>query len=101
MARYRLSNTADKKIASIYEYSVLNFGETQADEYFLGLHDLFELLATNPLLGREEPDLGADIRRFLYQAHLVFYRPFSEGVLILDIRGARQRPETRPGPLDP
>ena len=100
MARYRLSNIADQKIASIYEYSVLNFGETQADEYFLGLHDIFELLADNPLLGREALELGADIRRFLYQAHLVFYRPVSDVVLILDFRGTRQKPKSQSTPLD-
>lgn len=91
MARYRLSRIADQKIDSIYEYSILRFGEAQADSYFLGLHDLFELLANNPLMGQEEPDLGDGIRRFLYEAHIVFYRPISDGVLILDLKGVRQR----------
>jgi len=91
MARYRLSGVADHKIESIYEYSTLRFGETQADSYFLGLHDLFGLLAKNPLMGQEEPDLGDGIRRFMYEAHIVFYRPMSDGVLILDLKGVRQR----------
>ena len=94
MARYRLSNLADQKIASIYEYSIVNFGETQADAYFLSLHELFELLAANPLMGREEPELGDGIRRFVHQAHVVFYTSDSDGVLILDIRGSRQAPQT-------
>ena len=72
MARYRLSGVADQKIESIYEYSVLRYGEAQDDSYFLGLHDLFDLLAGNPLMGQEEPDLGDGIRRFLYEAHIVF-----------------------------
>lgn len=92
MARYRLSGVADEKIESIYEYSVRHFGEAQADRYFLGLHDLFELLAGNPLMGQEEPELGDGIRRFLYEAHIVFYRPASDGVLVLDLKGVRQRP---------
>lgn len=91
MARYRLSRIADQKIESIYEYSILRFGEAQADSYFLGLHDLFDLLAGNPLMGQEEPDLGDGIRRFLYEAHIIFYRPMSDGVLILDLKGVRQR----------
>lgn len=91
MARYRLSGVADHKIESIYEYSTLRFGETQADSYLLGLHDLFDLLAKNPLMGQEEPDLGDGIRRFLHEAHIVFYRPMSDGVLILDLKGVRQR----------
>jgi len=72
MARYRLSGVADRKIEAIYEYSTRHFGEAQADSYFLGLHDLFELLANNPLMGQEEPELGDGIRRFLYEAHMSF-----------------------------
>jgi plasmid stabilization system protein ParE len=56
----------------------------------MGLYDLFDLLAKNPLMGQEEPDLGDGIRRFLYEAHIVFYRPVSDGVLIIDLKGVRQ-----------
>jgi toxin ParE1/3/4 len=97
MARYRLTSVADQKIESIYEYSILHFGETQADSYFLGLHDLFGLLASNPQMGQEEPDLGDGIRRFLYEAHIVFYRPVTDGVLIVDLKGVRQQSPSTPG----
>jgi plasmid stabilization system protein ParE len=56
----------------------------------MGLYDLFDLLAKNPLMGQEEPDLGDGIRRFLYEAPIVFYRPVSDGVLIIDLKGVRQ-----------
>lgn len=91
MARYRLSTAADDKIASIYEYSVLNFGDVQADAYFLEMHDLFDLLASNPRMGREEPELGVGIRRFLYQAHIVLYRSVEGGILVLDVFGVREK----------
>jgi toxin ParE1/3/4 len=91
MARYRLSGTTDDKIASIYEYSILKFGEAQADAYFLGLHDRFDLLAGNPSMGREEPQVGEGVRRFLYEAHLIFYRPVTDGIFVLDVVGTRQR----------
>ncbi|MCB1448449.1 MAG: type II toxin-antitoxin system RelE/ParE family toxin [Rhizobiaceae bacterium] len=100
MARYRLSNTADRKIAAIYEYSFLTFGETRADAYFLGMHDLFGLLAANPLMGREEAELGEGVRRFPDEAHLVFYRPLTDGVLILDLFGVRQKPRSFSGKFE-
>ena len=100
MARYRLTSVADQKIESIYEYSLIRFGEAQADAYFLGLHDLLELLASNPLIGQREPNLGHDMRRFLYEAHIVFYRPVPDGVLIVDLKGVRQRPSDTPGRND-
>lgn len=97
MARYRLTGVADEKVDSIYEYSILHFGEAQADTYFLGLHDMFDLLAENPLIGREEPELGDGVRRFLYRSHIVFYRLVPDGVLIIDLKGVRQRTS---GPSD-
>jgi toxin ParE1/3/4 len=97
MARYRLTGIADQKIESIYEYSIIHFGEAQADSYFLGLHDLFDLLADNPLMGQDEPGLGGGIGRFLYQPHIVFYRIVPGGILIVDLKSVRQR---TPGRID-
>ena len=53
MANYKLSNDASITIGKIYEYSILNFGEKKADEYYSSLHKAFELLAEQPKLGRE------------------------------------------------
>jgi toxin ParE1/3/4 len=92
MAHYRLSRAADEKISAIYEYSVLRFGEDQADDYFLGMHGVFQVLAERPLLGRQCRDLGDGIRRFLYQSHVIFYRPAANGIFIIDIFGERQLP---------
>lgn len=90
MARYRLTEVADQKIAIIYEYSVLKFGELQADRYFLGMHAKFESLADHPFLGRKSDKFGDGIRQFAYGVHIIFYRPESSGILILDIFGMRQ-----------
>lgn len=92
MARYRLSATADDKISAIYEYSFLHFGSDQADLYFMGLHRLLETLAETPLLGRPDKNLGSDIRRFVYERHVVFYKAVAGGILVLDVFGVRQVP---------
>ena len=63
----------------------------------LGALCLFGLLASNPQMGQEEPDLGDGIRRFLYEAHIVFYRPVTDGVLIVDLKGVRQQSPSTPG----
>jgi plasmid stabilization system protein ParE len=55
------------------------------------MHDLLGLLAANPSMGREAPEIGEGTRRFLYEAHLVFYRPVADGIFVLDILGVRQR----------
>ena len=92
MARYRLSNRADEKISEIYEYSLLQFGEAQADKYFTGLHDLLNNLAENPLLGRLDNTFGSDVRRFVYERHVVFYKLVPDGIFVLAVYGVRQEP---------
>jgi toxin ParE1/3/4 len=90
MARYSLSRVADEKISEIYEYSLLHFGEKQADDYFLGMHALFDVLAQRPFLGRVSEELGLETQRFIYRAHVIFYRPVNDGIFVIDIFGSRQ-----------
>lgn len=85
MASYRLSNKADNDIAEHYEYGILNFGLGQAREYLLGLHQKFQTLAENPLLGRSATEIKADLRRLEYGSHVVFYLPEQDGVLIVRV----------------
>jgi toxin ParE1/3/4 len=98
MARYRLSAHADDKISAIYKYSLLNFGEDQADLYFTGLHRLLGTLAETPLLGRSDESHGNGLRRFVYERHVIFYKVVPGGILVLDVFGVRQVPRT-PGKI--
>jgi toxin ParE1/3/4 len=92
MADYRLSRAADASIAKIYEYSLLNFGEAVADDYFKGLHDAFLRLAEFPRLGRECNEVREACRRFEYRSHVVFYVIDYGSILILDVLGSAQDP---------
>jgi toxin ParE1/3/4 len=62
-----------------------------------------ELLAAFPLIGRDRPELGPQIRSFPFDSYVVFYRPSDTGVVILRVLhgsrdvevvfGVRDRPE--------
>ena len=54
MAVYRLSKKAAADLDGIHEYSVVTFGTTQARNYLNRLHERFEILAQQPMLGRQE-----------------------------------------------
>ncbi len=56
MAAYNLSKAARAKIAGIYEYSLLTFGERQADAYLDSLFETFDRLADMPNMGRSWRD---------------------------------------------
>ncbi len=85
MAAYSLSLKAAADLDGIYEYTLLNFGQTQARKYLMGLHECFERLADNPYYGRSVVELASNLRRLEYQSHVVFYRPREQGVLIVRV----------------
>ena len=63
----------------------MNFGLIQAQSYLLGLYDRFQSLSENPLFGRSAAQFEFELRRFEYQAHVIFYIPKDRGVLIVRI----------------
>ncbi len=82
---YRLTREAQADVEDIYRYSFDHFGERQADIYYQGLVDRFELLADNPMYSRSASQLAPDLRRSEYQSHVVFYLPDETGVLIVRV----------------
>jgi len=52
MAKYELSEAADRDLNSIYIYSYREFGESKAGAYLASLEECFERLAEFPDIGR-------------------------------------------------
>ena len=85
MAGYRLSKDADADQAEIYEYSILNFGQNTARDYYTGLMGCFDTLCDNPKLGRRRDELRKGARSLLHQQHVIFYRLDQDGIFILRV----------------
>jgi toxin ParE1/3/4 len=87
MASYKLSNLASEDLARIYEYGILNFGLTQAQDYLLGLHERFQKLADNELPVRDASQFATNLKRSQYQRDIIFYQPQGESTLIVRVLG--------------
>ena len=85
MAAYSLSSKAATDLAGIYEYTIMTFGLVKARKYLSGLHDCFQMLADNPLYGRNATALAPKLRRLEYRSHVVFYVSQEQGVLIVRV----------------
>lgn len=85
MADYKLSNQCEKDIADIYEFGIIKFGIPQARAYLNGMHELLYLLASAPNIGRNAWEIGKDIKRFNYKAHMVFYEIKPYGIFVVRI----------------
>ncbi len=89
---YKLSRLAVEDFTAIYEYTLLNFGVIQADKYTDHLESSFHLLSSSPLLGRECPEIGVEVRRYDHQRHAIFYRQRKNDIFIIRILHQQMHP---------
>ncbi len=85
MAVYRLSRKAATDLNGIYEYTIVNFGLAQAQNYLNGLHDCCGNLARQPTLGRQANQLAPELRRYEHRSHVVFYVLEEDSVTIVRV----------------
>ena len=80
-----LSERAEENFRSIWEYSVAEFGEAQAERYVERLFDAFGMLEAHPRMGRTVPEGPPGTRVFPVGSHYVFFRPAGETIIVLAI----------------
>lgn len=89
---YKLSRLAAEDFASIYEYTLLNFGILQADTYTDNLESALRLLSSSPLMGYKCPDIADGLRRHDHQQHAIFYRQREPDIFIVRILHQQMQP---------
>lgn len=85
MRELRISHRADADLAEIATYTTAEFGVEQARTYRDQFRACFASLLENPHLGRTADELAPGLRRIRQQAHVVFYLPGDDAVLIVRI----------------
>ena len=85
MANYALSKKADDDLDDIYVYSVQNFGEAQADTFFLSLCACLQTLADNPRMGRAASWLNPGLLWHQHERHLIFYMTEDADIFIVRV----------------
>ncbi|MBM7344907.1 type II toxin-antitoxin system RelE/ParE family toxin [Pantoea coffeiphila] len=81
---YKLTQRAAEDFTDIYDYTWLNFGESQADSYTETLEAFFHTLASMPEMGRDYPAVP-NIKRIEFQQHSIFYAIRDSDILIVRI----------------
>ena len=74
MAQHRFSAHAQRDLINIINYTIENWGKTQANIYIDGLEELAENLAKSPTLGTRRNDLKDGLFSSPYQSHILFYK---------------------------
>ncbi|EEF9706293.1 type II toxin-antitoxin system RelE/ParE family toxin [Salmonella enterica] len=93
---YKLTERAVDDFRGIYDYTLMRFGEVQADSYTGALEAFFETLSNMPAMGRDyEPVPG--VMRISFQAHTIFYAVRGEGILVARILHQQMDPRRHLG----
>ena len=82
MTRFRLSVRAATDVTGIANYTIERFGIEQSRRYRVGLERCLRSLAEIALLGQKAEELSANLRRFEYESHAVYYRPENDHRLL-------------------
>lgn len=81
---YKLTERAVEDFTGIYDYTLMKFGEAQADRYTGSLEAFFETLSKMPGIGRDY-DAVPGVLRVGFQSHTVFYTVFDGEILVARI----------------
>jgi toxin ParE1/3/4 len=87
MDNYQISKAAELDISELYIQGILKHGIILADQYYDGLIEQFEFLAKNPDIGFNSNELAANLQRFPYGRHTIFFINIRTVVLIVRILG--------------
>lgn len=58
---------------------------TAADQWVDKLDEKFNLIATQPLMGRAREELAASLRSFPFGRYVTFYVPFDDGIDVVRV----------------
>jgi len=87
MMGFRLSIAAEEDVIGIAEQGIRLFGPVQARQYHDELFAIFDMIAANPRMALERPELSPPMRIHPFKAHLVVYRIEKDGgILIVRVR---------------
>lgn len=84
MPQVRKRPLAYADLADIWSY-IADDSEQQADLVLDMLDEKLALLATQPEMGRERPELAPKLRAFPVKRYAVFYRPLRDGIEVLRV----------------
>jgi toxin ParE1/3/4 len=88
--RCERTELADQDLFEVSLYIAENRGTAAAERFIDTMNEKFQLLAKSPQLGRRREELAPRLRSLPVGKYVIFYRPISDGILIVRVlHGAR------------
>ena len=88
--KYVLRPLAEQDITDIWSDGADRWGIDQADRYFDGMADLFDLLSEQPQIARLRDEFDQPVRIHIYGSHLVVFVVIEAGIEIIRVLHQRR-----------
>jgi toxin ParE1/3/4 len=92
---YQLTANAERDLRSIARYTIYKWSEEQAKKYADSLEECFNLLSSQPRMGRKANSKHGNIRRHEHKSHIIIYRVTPNGIRVLRVMHQQSFPEMR------
>ena len=87
----RLSPLAEQDLEEIWLYVAEDSSPTTADRLIDAIVDRFDLLVEQPAMGRSRPEFGADVRSFVVESYVIYYRHSRDLLIARVLHGRRDQ----------
>lgn len=87
-----ISELAENDLLEIWNYTRIEWSESQADSYIETFADKFSQLELQPGTGRRIDQIRCGYHRSLHGSHLIFYRQTSDGIEVIRVLHERMNP---------
>ena len=84
-SHYQFTEKAERDLEGIIDYTVQQWGASQADTYLDGLKTRAQLLADNPDLGNKREALYEGLLSFPFESHILYYMKQPRGITIVRV----------------
>lgn len=71
-------------LAEIWDF-IAQDSPKRATEFLRNLESVVETLASQPMMGRERPELAADLRSFPAGRYVIYYLPWPDGIDVVRV----------------
>ncbi|QCK15723.1 type II toxin-antitoxin system RelE/ParE family toxin [Mangrovivirga cuniculi] len=78
MAKYILTNKAVEDLTDIWNYTLNEWSENQADKYYNMLIEAIKQIAKTPQIGKNYEMVIPDLSGFRVSKHIIFYKILNE-----------------------
>ena len=82
---FQFTDKAERDLDGIINYTVQEWGASQANTYLDGLESRALLLAENPDLGITRETISKGLLSFPYESHILYYKKHARGIVIVRV----------------